>query len=419
MARNDDSKRDDGTPSRVFKSSDVHKRRVDRKGREKQQSSPSPERESAEGSPAASEGSSREAVVITPQFGKRTQAQRDADDRWFAAMRDADAPAEALGDLNRKPDETAPLGPLQDQKAQAAPKAQGPQEASSHEAAPERHEAAGAVEPAAEQAAGETPASEPAPEGPSAEVSAEKPAPESPAGEKDAPKRRPSLRPAIPGKHRIALVIVAVVVIAIAVAAALFTWNRWYRYDDHADLQGQWYVVGTTVPVTIDDKAIHLTDDVTYQYEIDTQSKTLKYTFGQMEGQGRYWFSDDRQYLVITDGDEFTSASTAFDDLLRSFTDFADKVSGNELRLPEGEGIIAFSREPDAEALAREEAEAAAKAQAEEAARKEKERKEAEEAAALEAEWEEYYYYDEDEGGSTEEAPAEEAPSEETPAEEE
>ena len=382
MARNDDSKRDDGTPARVFKSSDVHKRRVDRKGREKRQEAVEPDEPS------------KEAVVITPQFGGRTQAQRDADDRWFAAMRDANAPAEALGDPFSEPVKPEPEAPSAEAPPVEAPVDDAP--------------------PTPEPSAEKPPAQEPPAQEPPAKPAFKR----QPVEEEPSQRKRPSLWSTMSIKRRIAVVVAIALILALAVGAFLFTWNRWYRFDDHADLQGQWYVVGTTVPVTIDDGSIHLTDDVTYQYEIDTQSKTLKYTFGQMEGQGRYWFSDDRQYLVITDGDEFTSASTAFDDLLTAFGGFLDGMYGKDFRLPEGDGIIAFSREPDAEALAREEAEAAAKAAAEEAERKEKERREAEEAAAWEAEWEEYYYYEEEEGGSTEETPAEEAPSEETPAEE-
>ena len=158
-----------------------------------------------------------------------------------------------------------------------------------------------------------------------------------------------------------------------------------------------------------------VTNDVVYQYELNTQDKTIRYTFGPMNGQGRYWFSDDRQYLVITDGDQFTSTGTAVDDLLRQFRELIDTAQGHETALPAGEGIIAFSREPDAKALEKERADAEAKKKAEEEARKAEERRAAEEAAAQAAEYEEGNYEEEPAG---EEAPAEEPPAEERPAEE-
>lgn len=386
MARNDDSQ-----PSRVYKASDVHKRRVDRKARpdkgpdrpaDVQGRGPEPQAAESRG-PQSQEPVPEqhvEGVVLTPEFGRHAERQREADDRWFAAMRE-DVPEMAVAaspELQQRPAE---------QPTEEIPQIEEPVNG-----------AADSPEP------GPGPESAPAPES----------EPE-PASEQPSSRKRPSIASAKQGmsiRRRIAIAAAIVVVAAIAVAVALFTWNRWYRFDDHADMQGEWYVVGTTVPVSIDESAIHLTDDVTYQYEINPQDKTIRYTFGPMEGQGRYWFSDDRQYLVITDGDEFTSTGTAFDDLLRSFGDMADKASGSDVKLPEGEGIIAFSREPDAQALAREREEAAQKAAAEEAARKEAERIAAEQAAAEAAEaaaWEEYYeeeYYEE-------EPPAEEQPVEE------
>ena len=154
-------------------------------------------------------------------------------------------------------------------------------------------------------------------------------------------------------KHRRTVVAVAAVIAVIVVAAiALFAWNRWGRFDDSVDIQGDWYVVGTTVPVQIDENSIKLTNDVSYEYTIDQNEKTIKYRFGTMEGQGRYWFSDNRQYLVITDGDNYSSASTTVEDLVRTFTELTATVSGQEVKLPEGDGIIAFSREPDPKAQA-------------------------------------------------------------------
>lgn len=144
-----------------------------------------------------------------------------------------------------------------------------------------------------------------------------------------------------------ATVVAAIVVIALVVGVAFFAFNRWGRYDDRADLQGTWYVLGTDVPVSIDGETIRLSDDVAYRYTIDDREKTISYTFGPMSGQGRYWFSPDRKHLVITDGDGYTAASTTFDDLLHAFLDFSTATGGGAVELPSGEGIIAFSRSPE------------------------------------------------------------------------
>ena len=317
-------------------------------------------------------------------------------------MRDADAPAEALAGMGREPDAPKPETGLASEAGSADTTPASPEPGSTAELAPKPSE----VEPPASESAGEeTPPSEPEPiPGPESQ-----PEPES---EPESESKRPSVANLLPKKRsrRIVLAVALVLLVAAIVAACLFAWNRWYRFDDRADMQGTWYAVGTTVPIEIDEASIKLTEDVTYQYEIDAHDKTIRYTFGPMQGQGRYWFSDDRQYLVITDGSDFDGTSTALDDLLHSIGDMGDKVTGADMKLPEGEGIIAFCREPDPEALAREEAEKAAKAKAEEEARKEAERKEAEEAA----EWEDYYYEEE---YYEEEAPAEE-PSDEEPANE-
>ena len=131
------------------------------------------------------------------------------------------------------------------------------------------------------------------------------------------------------------------------IAVALFAFNRWGRYDDHADLQGTWYVMGTEVPITIDAETIRFNEEVSYNYEINPREKTISYTFGPMAGQGRYWFSDDRKHLVITDGDGYTAAGTTVDDLIRAFLDFSTAAGGGVVELPQGEGVIAFSRTPE------------------------------------------------------------------------
>lgn len=143
-------------------------------------------------------------------------------------------------------------------------------------------------------------------------------------------------------RRRIITLSLAAVVLAIAVFSALFSWNRWYRFDDHGDMLGDWYVAGTSVPVVITEDKIEITDDVSYGYDVDEHEKVIRYTFGQMQGQGHYWFNADRTMLVITDGEGFTGVGTALDDLLRTLSSLVSADDGTHA--PEGEGVIAFSR---------------------------------------------------------------------------
>ncbi len=428
MARNDGSQRDGNTPSRVYKSSDVHKRRVDRKGRLKNlpevQQQPAFDQQVEADSPDQPD---EPAVVIAPEFGRRTEAQRKADDRWFAAMREADIDAsraetpgiDAPSADSLQPDaasagmpsiDAASVGALQSR----APDGETPAQEGANQAgtAPASDAAAPRGGVARPSVSGSKTSATAKAKTDAASVSSDgdKAASASPKddevaqktgrthNEEPEPDERPSAHAPSKRKLRTVLIVVGVILGLLLVAGILFAWNRWLRFDDHTDMQGEWYVVGTAVPVTIDESSIRLTADVTYEYEINTQDKTIRYKFGPMEGQGRYWFSDDRLHLVITDGDSYTASSTAVDDLLHMFSDLPDKVTGSEVKLPEGEGIIAFSRTPDAEALAKQKSEEAAKAAAEEAARKaaeeEKARREAEEAAEAE-----YYYYEEEPAG--------------------
>lgn len=167
-------------------------------------------------------------------------------------------------------------------------------------------------------------------------------------GESDKPQGKfPSIAVPKGPNGRTVAIVVAVVVVVLLVLGGVFAFNRWARYDDKADLQGTWYVLNTEVPITIDEEYIHFNDEVSYRYSIDPTEKTMSYTFGPMEGRGRYWFSDDRNHLVITDGDSYTAAGTTVEDLMHAFVDFSVASSGNAVQLPEGEGIIAFSRTPE------------------------------------------------------------------------
>lgn len=103
--------------------------------------------------------------------------------------------------------------------------------------------------------------------------------------------------------------------IVVAAAVGLFSWDRWLRYDDAAEFQGSWQAHGTTGVVVIDGERINLTDDVAYSYRIDPMAKTVSFSFGSLEGQGRYRFSLDRSQLVITEGAGYSWLSTLVDDI--------------------------------------------------------------------------------------------------------
>lgn len=150
---------------------------------------------------------------------------------------------------------------------------------------------------------------------------------EADAAEQSAPRARKKPAFRISWPVGVALAVLAIVVAVVAV----FSWGRWARYDDAADFQGMWYANGTTSIVTVDGEQIHLTDDVAYNYALDTGAKTITFTFGQMEGHGRYRFSVDRSELVITDGSSFTFWGNLFDDIAWQLDQAVRSMQGQEI----------------------------------------------------------------------------------------
>ncbi len=145
----------------------------------------------------------------------------------------------------------------------------------------------------------------------------------------------------IPLPAAIALVVLA----AVAAVLLVFSWSRWWHYDDAADFQGLWYADGGSTMVTIDAEKIDLTDDVSYSYQLDTGAKTITYTFGNLQGQGRYRFSSDRTELVITDGKSFTFWGNLIDDIGWQIGQLADSVQGKqEARETAGDGVTVLDR---------------------------------------------------------------------------
>lgn len=112
-------------------------------------------------------------------------------------------------------------------------------------------------------------------------------------------------RPTKPKKKRrvpLALkIVLAVLFVGIIVAGGLLTWNYLFRYDDTADIQGQWKIEGSNASIVITDSEIRLTDSVSFGYELNTFEKTLKYRYANFEGVSGYVFSPERDVLTLTD----------------------------------------------------------------------------------------------------------------------
>lgn len=147
----------------------------------------------------------------------------------------------------------------------------------------------------------------------------------------------------------LALLIVAAVV-AICVAFAYFRWNA---YDDATDIRGTWVVEGadgSATPIVISEDSIRLTDDVAYSYTIDPDTKTLRFSFGNMSGSAKYRFSLDRDQLMIEDG-EVDWWGSLFDDAQWTATAFIYSLQ-NDSELPpdiDTDGSLLMTRDKTTE----------------------------------------------------------------------
>lgn len=105
--------------------------------------------------------------------------------------------------------------------------------------------------------------------------------------------------------RRKALAIILVIVAILALVGGLFAWQRWFRYDDAADIQGTWQLnANKKQSVVIDDTHIDLIKGLAYTYSLDTTDKTISFTFNGETGTGTYHFDADRDVLVIREGGE-------------------------------------------------------------------------------------------------------------------
>lgn len=124
---------------------------------------------------------------------------------------------------------------------------------------------------------------------------------------------------------------------------AAFAAYHWAWGDDAQDVQGTWYVNGTSATISIGESDIVLTDEVSYAYELDSFSKTLSLRFGKLSGGGRYRFSLDRGELAIVDGD-YTWVDSFASDLAWVFGALLDAVQGKEALPAEGDRVTLLTR---------------------------------------------------------------------------
>ena len=143
--------------------------------------------------------------------------------------------------------------------------------------------------------------------------------------------------------RRIVLIVVGIAIAVIAILMGLFCWNRWLRYDDTVEIQGEWFAAfsGRRAPIVIGSDTIEFNSETKWHYTLDTTAKTITFTFGSQSGGGRYWFVGDHEHLVIEDGIDFSAFDTFMADLQRTLTGQADVV-------PQGATITVLSRSADA-----------------------------------------------------------------------
>lgn len=143
------------------------------------------------------------------------------------------------------------------------------------------------------------------------------------------------------------LALVAMVFLLIIAGTALFCWQKWWGADDYEDIKGVWKVEATGDTVVFDAHNLKLTTSISYEYRLDTQAKTIAYSFGTLEGGGRYYFDTERErLLIVEDGQDLgLLANMGFlpEDVLAA--DTADdaitvlaKVSSDTAAQPSGRG---------------------------------------------------------------------------------
>lgn len=105
------------------------------------------------------------------------------------------------------------------------------------------------------------------------------------------------------GRLRKGIAIAVTILAAMAIiVGGFYAWNTYLRYNDAADIQGEWRTQDGTMTVVIDGANIRM-PDLEYSYEIDTTAKRLTFHFSDLTGSGSYSFSEDRSTLSIVEGE--------------------------------------------------------------------------------------------------------------------
>ena len=109
--------------------------------------------------------------------------------------------------------------------------------------------------------------------------------------------------------RRVVLTVLCVLMAAALVGGGYCVWNTLLRYDDAADIQGEWRTEDGAMTVVIDESDIRM-PDLEYSYEIDTLSKQITFSFSDLSGSGTYSFSEDRTQLTIVEGEGDSATTT-------------------------------------------------------------------------------------------------------------
>lgn len=132
-------------------------------------------------------------------------------------------------------------------------------------------------------------------------------------------------------RRRIIVSVVTLILVALCVAASFFCFDRWFAYNDKADFQGTWKIEGKDATVNITKDYIELTDEIAYRYRLDPNTKTIKFSFGEFDGEGYYRFSLDRNQLSITDGRQESETDGIIEDAGWWVNAQLSKLFGKEL----------------------------------------------------------------------------------------
>lgn len=144
-------------------------------------------------------------------------------------------------------------------------------------------------------------------------------------------------------RKRVFMVVLGIILLAILALVLAFCANRWWLHDDAADIQGIWQVDGSNAKVTFTEDSIVLTDEVAYRYELDPEDKTIRFSFGNLSGEGYYRFSLDRNQLSVTDG-ETSAAGDLMEDIGWWINALIAQVQGYQLAPTIGADSVGFTR---------------------------------------------------------------------------